>query len=485
MTPKSKTFYWFDTETTGTSPARDRILQLASQRTNLELQPIGKPFETLVRFPPETIPDPVALTISRIKPTHCLDNGIEEWMLMQTLTKHLQIPNTTLIGYNNITFDDHFLRYGMYRNLRPPYEHEYKNGNQRLDLLNIVRLTAALRPTGVEWPLVNGEPVFSQGVIAEANGLDTNKLHDALADVNITIELARLIKKSQPKLWQYTIALPNSQYIKNLLDVDRPVIGLHVSPRYSNARYCLAPVLPITHHPTMSNRVIVVDLMSNVDLLLKGTAEDIKESLFTPLESSTEDHDTQDRLGVQVVARNQSSVVAPFATLPKNDTARLKINLDTVQQARDRLLRDENLATKLRQVFQPEAGEATERIAEEALYDGFIPDSDAKQCQEFWQNIELGQAWCRASFDDQRLRDLYLRLKTRMAPEQLSEAARTGYHSFVQQQLSRPERRLDEILAQTRRQLDELPRGDTFDVLQDLHSYLTELSKQYDLDITR
>jgi len=476
-------FYWYDTETTGLVPYRDRILQFASQRTNLELEPIGEPFTKLVRFPPEVLPSPDALSISKLKPSQCLEQGIEEWELMRRLSNHLKHPHTRLIGYNNTGFDDYFLRYGMYRNLFPPYAHEHKNGNYRLDLLNIARLTAALRPDGIDWPIEDDKPVFSQGAIAEANGFNTEGLHDALVDVNLCIKIARLINKSQPKLWQYAVDLPVSNYIKKLLTVDGGSICLHVSAQYSNARYCLTPVLPIALHPKLSNRVIVVDLMSNIELILNRTSEEIQEALFRSREQSREENDEQDRPGLNLVALNQSPVVAPIQTLPQSGLKRLKIDLDAIHRARDNLLKVEGLQQKLQKVYDGEHEQESEKIAEESLYHGFISDSDSQLCKKFWQNIKPEKPWHDVNFEDQRLRDLHSRLKVKMAPEQMSQASRTQYREFIREQLTRPEHNLADTLNQTKQLLKTQPPEDKTDVLQNLHSYLLQQSQKFDLPL--
>ena len=476
-------FYWYDTETTGLLPYRDRILQFASQRTDLELALLDKPFNKLVRFPPEVLPSPLALAISKIKPSQSLEHGIEEWELMRQLSSHLKSPHTRLIGYNNTRFDDNFLRYGMYRNLLPPYAHEYKNGNYRLDLLNIARLTAALRPDGIDWPIEDDTPVFSQGAIATANGFNTAGLHDALVDVKLCIEIARLIKQAQPKLWQYATELPASTYIQKLLNIDAPSICLHISAQYSNARYCLAPVLPIAAHPKFSNRVIVVDLMSNVELVLNRTAEEIQEALFRSREQSCEENVEQNRPGLNLVTLNQSPVVAPIQTLPQRGLKRLKIDLDAVHHARDNLLKVEGIQQKLQRVYDQEHERESEKIAEESLYDGFISDSDSQLCKKFWQHIKPEKPWYDVNFEDQRLRDLYSRLKVKLAPEQVSQASRTQYREFVREQLTRPEHNLADTFNQTKQLLKSQPPEDEIEVLQDLHSYLLQQSQKFDLPL--
>ena len=50
-----ETIYWYDFETFGRNPARDRLAQFAGLRTDYDLNPVGKP---LVKYCKLTKSDP-------------------------------------------------------------------------------------------------------------------------------------------------------------------------------------------------------------------------------------------------------------------------------------------------------------------------------------------------------------------------------------------------------------------------------------------
>ena len=52
-----------------------------------------------------------------------------------------------------------------------------------------------------------------------ANGVAHANAHDALSDVLATIEMARLVKNAQPKLFEYLFDLRNKNKVKALIDV--------------------------------------------------------------------------------------------------------------------------------------------------------------------------------------------------------------------------------------------------------------------------
>ncbi len=465
--------YWYDTETTGIDRTRDRVVQFASQRTNFDLKPIGKPFIQFVKLPPEILPDPEALCVTKISPQKLKSDGVDEWELFHHLNQDLCQGNTCIIGYNNIGFDDIFLRFGMWRNLLPPYRHEFHRGNARLDLLNILRLACALRPDGMNWPYEDGYPKFSLSAISEANDIPTQGAHDALVDVELSIKAARLLKRAQSRLWKYCLSLRERNTARKLIDrhFGQPI--LHVSQFYSNQRYCIAPVVPITFHPVFSNRVICVDLLSNVSLLGKSSDE-IAARQFAPAS------EPQDRPGIVVIPLNQSPVVAPYTTLKSKNFKRLNINPKLVKANLKALQSFQDLDEKLHMVYakQPEMESAS--IAEEALYDGFISKEDEKKCELFWRQVSKNKGWSKVRFDDHRLNHLYSRLKVRKAPSLLSKSEQLQHRKFVCEQLTGEKRNFNQVLESTQ----ALLRDDSLDlqikpVLRDYELYLNEIAQEY------
>lgn len=476
-------FYWYDTETTGLRNSYDRIIQFAGQRTDLNLNPLGEPLSEYVQLPPEIVPTADSFKITKIRPKILVEKGIPEYELFGRLRDQLQTANTCIIGYNNISFDDNFIRFGMYRNLLPPYEHEHTRGNTRLDFLNIVRLAGALRPQGLEWPVVDGVPTFALGNLAQANNIPIDGVHDALADVDITLAFARKLKSAQPKLWNYAYKLRKQKLARELLDPTARKPVLHVSAKYGNSRYCIAPVLPITRHPDMFNRVIVVDLGSNIDLLFSNDSDELAKVLFERKEDE-EKTDSEERLNISVVALNQAPMVAVLNTLLPENIKRLNIDRDRIERNGRKLLETTNLAKKLRIIYGERKREIKSTNAEEALYDSFIPDGDRTECVNFWKGMKHDKSWKNARFEDARLQELHARLKTKMAPQELTESERQDYHRFVSRELVRSERNLFDMQKATKELLQQELSSEETVVLQELYDYLQQTATQYSVDNT-
>ena len=192
--------YWHDYETFGVDPRRDAPVQFAGIRTDVELNLVGDPLVIFCRPPTDRLPSPEACLVTGITPQQAMAEGVCEAEFISAIHAELSIPGTCGVGYNTLRFDDEVTRNCLYRNFFDPYEREWRNGNSRWDIIDMVRLTAALRPDGIEWPLdAEGKPSFRLELLTQVNGISHRGAHDALADVHATIDLARLIKKRQPK----------------------------------------------------------------------------------------------------------------------------------------------------------------------------------------------------------------------------------------------------------------------------------------------
>ena len=197
------TFFFYDLETSGLNAREDRIMQFAGQRTDLNLNKIGDPVNILVKMTDDTLPSPQAIMVTKITPQSTLADGLTEAEFCQYLTDEIFTENTCVVGYNSVRFDDEFMRHLFWRNFRDPYEWQWADGRSRWDLLDVVRLTRALRPEGINWPVVDGKATNRLELLTKENGISHEHAHDALSDVEALISVTKLIKEKQPQLYDY------------------------------------------------------------------------------------------------------------------------------------------------------------------------------------------------------------------------------------------------------------------------------------------
>ena len=430
MTPNRalpESFFWYDLETSGTDPASDRIMQFAGQRTDADLRPVGEPLAAWVRLGPDVLPHPDACLVTGLTPQWVQANGDDEWQVLRRAEREfLAQPNTCVAGYNNLRFDDEFLRYGLYRNLFDPYAREWQNGNSRWDLIDVARAACALRPEGVRWPEEDGAPVFRLERLCAANGIRHHQPHDARGDVAATIALARLLKTAQPKLWRYALANRRREATRELLLPLGKRICAHVSGRFASARRCLAPVVSVAEHPAVPARLIVADLAQDVAPLVEYDAGELRERLFAPAEDATA-QPPPDRPPLKVVVANRCPFLAPIEVVRPGDARRLQLDMSVVRRRRDQLAATAGLAEKVAAVYQRESPRQAPADPEFALYDGFVDDDDRRRMERLRQALADAAPLPTDQPKDPRLATLRMRLLARLRPEAASAADRADW----------------------------------------------------------
>jgi exodeoxyribonuclease I len=424
----STTLYWHDYETFGQNPRWTGIAQFAGIRTDEGLKEIGEPLMVYCQPPQDSWPDPMACLITGITPQHCRQNGLPDYQFAKILLRELGRPGTCGVGFNNIRFDDEFTRQLLYRNFYDPYEREWKNGNSRWDLLDVLRMARALRPEGIVWPVDDqGNPTMKLERLTAANNIEHAGAHDALVDVRATIAMARLLKNSQPKLYDYAFQLRSKKFAGQQLDLKTHRPLLHTSGKLGGKCLFTSMVMPLMQQPGNSNGVVVFDLMQDPAALIELPAEEIRKRIFTATRDLEEGIE---RLALKTVHLNKSPMLAPISLL--NDQVEARIGLDRArcEQHWQALLPElSQVCEKLVEVFiQPY--EPPVRDAEFLIYDGFFNEQDKREQQAVRRASEEELATRNFVFADKRLGELLFRYRARNFPASLSVGEQAQWQEF-------------------------------------------------------
>jgi exodeoxyribonuclease-1 len=292
----------------------------------------------------------------------------------------------------------------------------------------------ALRPEGVEWPMVEdarsvdpGEaedrsagqrPSFRLQDLANANGIGHEDAHDALADVRATIELARRIRTAQPRLFNWSLELRNKQKAKELLNPASPAPVVHTSGRIPSVRGCTTVVLPLATHPENDKAIIVFDLMGDADALIESDAEAIRDRVFT---SAADLPENLTRFPLKAVKLNAVPMLAPISVLAGVDHERIGLDMERCKRNAELILR--HLQTVQRSVREAFSGryEDQEVDPDLALYSGgFFEESDRRLMNAIRRCTPAELSERNWEFIDRRLPLMLLRYRARNWPDTLS-----------------------------------------------------------------
>ena len=425
-------FYWFDYETFGTHPAWDRPCQFAGVRTDMNLNEIEEPSVFFCRQSMDYLPNPIACQVTGLSPQQVNESGLCESEFIARIIEQIGAPGTCSLGYNNIRFDDEFTRHILFRNYRDAYEHEYKDGNSRWDLLDVVRLTRALRPDGINWPVNDeGRPSNRLEHLTAANGIEHGNAHDALSDVRATIGIARLIRQKQPRLFSYAFELRTKHAVAKSLNVRQANISLLVSTNIPATRSHLAAILPICLDPKRGNSVIVLDLQNDPTQWLDLSADEIARLTFNRGKSTN-------RPGLMTVQTNKCPVVMPYRALLDADAERLGIDKTRIEKHRQiaQRLHSDEMRSKIAQAMHRE-WESEDVEVEGSLYSGGFFSADDKQRAAALLNANPASIQgIGIHFEDERLKRLAPRFQARNYPESLSAAGLEKWKAFCHDRLT-------------------------------------------------
>lgn len=428
------TYYFYDLETTGFDARYGRIMQFAGQRTNDKFEPIGKPFEALIRISEEVLPSPEAVMVTGITPQMTLENGYAEAEFLSKFADEVLKPDTVVLGYNNVRFDDEFMRNLLYRNFYDPYEWQWKDGRNRWDLLDVGRMMRALRPEGINWPTDDkGNPTNRLEMITKLNDIEHSGAHDALADVRATIELAKLFKSKQPKLFDYLLSKRAKNDVAKLVDPDNPQPFVYSSGRYPSEDLKTTVVYPIAPHPHNSSSVLVYDLRHDPDDFADMSINDMIDNLKTKYKDRGEDYV---RLPIKPLALNKCPAVAPVGVLDEDSWKRINLDLKTIQKNLAKLKKQDIIAKKAHEVWDAYGKpRKSDKDVEGQLYDGFMNDKDKTALAEVRSKSADELADYHPNFIDERLPELLLRYKARNYPRSLSKEEKDLWTKHVKSRL--------------------------------------------------
>ncbi|NHB88307.1 exodeoxyribonuclease I [Photorhabdus tasmaniensis] len=413
------TFYIHDYETFGKHPALDRPAQFAGVRTDMDFNIIEEPLVIYCLPADDYLPQPEAVMITGITPQVAREKGVNEAEFARQIHNVFSVPNSCILGYNNIRFDDEVSRNIFYRNFYDPYAYSWQKGNSRWDLLDVLRTCYALRPEGIIWPKNDdGLPSFKLEHLTKANNVEHLQAHDAMSDVYATIAMAKLLKQAQPKMFNYFFQLRNKQKVSNLIDIPQMKPLVHVSGMFGAARSNTSLVAPLAWHPINRNAVIMCDLTRDISPLLELDADALRERLYT---RHDELQPNQPSVPVKLVHINKCPIIAPDNTLRTEDAQRLKLDRDHCEKNLTILRNNPQIREKVVELFAEAEPFPESDNVDAQLYNGFFSDADKTAMNIIRETLPQNLPALDLTFQDPRIKTLLFRYRARNYPATLTD----------------------------------------------------------------
>lgn len=432
----ANSIFWYDFETFGINPRFDRLSQFAGIRTDEDLNIIGEPLTLYCKPASDMLPDPRACLITGITPQKAEQEGLIEAEFIAKIHQQFAHPNTCVAGFNNIRFDDEFTRNTLYRNFYNAYGHEWQNNNSRWDIIDMVRLTRALRPQGINWPEDNGRPSIRLELLTKENGISHEAAHDAMSDVYATIAIAKLIKDKYPRLYEHIYKLRKKNVVLQQFNLRERFALLHVSSRYSAERGAIAMVMPLCMHPTNKNAIVVYDLAAEPKSFISIDAEEIAARLYTP---ASELPEGVERIPLKLVHINKCPIIVPLKTMDEAAAERLQIDIKQCEAHRQIILSNiDAIVEKTTEVFEQQDFPENNDPDAQLYSGGFFSHEDSNRMDTIRNTPANELAALHLNFDDSRLEEMFFRYRARNYPETLNADEQQQWDAYRKQKFNEP-----------------------------------------------
>lgn len=443
-------FVFYDTETTGSNAWYDQILQFAAIRTDDELNELER-LEIRCRLLPHIVPSPGALVVTGVNIGQLIDPSLPSHyeMICAIRERLLSWSPAVFVGYNNLEFDEMLVRQALYQTLHSPYLTN-TNGNSRADILQIAMALNQFEPGILNFVMrPDGKPSFKLDQLAPANGFAHKNAHDALADVQATIHIARLIRSKTREFWDHTITLGSKTAAVDYALVEP--MRLYTEFHYIRPHNWL--VSPIAVDPNHMSHVVSYDLGVPPDELLNLDEEALLKRLVISPKP------------LRVIKANACPVIMPWtrgdghvetSKLGGTELRRRAYIIQTDRGLRERLMKAHALA---KTEFEPSP------YLEGQIYDGFPSFADQRAMDDFQKADWLTRVKLASAFDDRRLRQIARRLIYLERPDLLDATTRAEFDQAINKRLLSAEKvpwlTLPKAIDHTDAMIEEANQADT------------------------
>lgn len=475
-------YFFYDLETSGFDARNDRIMQFAGIRTNKDLEPVGEPYNIMIKMTPEVVPSPDAIMVTGITPQATLQDGVTEAEFLKIFFDEIVTDDTCFLGYNTVRFDDEFMRFLLYRNFYDPYEWQWQNGCSRWDLLDAVRMTRALRPDGIKWPFNDqGKATNRLELITTLNGIDHYAAHDALSDVYATIAVARLIRDKQRKLYDYLFDHRGKKLVEEVASSGQPFI--YSSGKYPAETEKTTVVVKLTDN-SQHRGVYVYDLRHDPAEFASLTPQQLVERW-----QYTRDPEAPKRLPVKLLQFNHCPAVAPLGTLDGPSQERLSLDLDTVKKHLHDMRSYPEFAGNVLKAVEIMDAKREKALAgkgpqdvDALLYDGFIGGDDKTVMRAVRAALPAEISSFDKNLRDGRLKELLPRYKARNYPDSLNDEERKEWEDLCRDRLmdGGQQSRLAKFFTRLQELAAENPGQDKAFLLEELQLYGQSIMPTYE-----
>jgi len=414
-------YIFTDTETTGLDINFSQIIQIGSLLTDDSLSQ-EKSQDIGCKLLPWIVPSPEAYLVHK-KVESLNEDSMSHYEMMKLLRstwlEWSKGRNPVYVTYNGHRFDEELFRRQFFWNLLPLYMTNTL-GASRLDMLSTLQLVANFFPDSLNLPIFDEEDVSMKLTDwSQANSIEIENAHDALADCVQMHELAKLIIEKANPVWRASVKGSSKTGNFEILQSE-PFAMIGEVVRRKKFTY---PVTFCGQNPKMNNEVAVADLYFDPDQLEDLTDSELLEQIGN---SGTAIRKVRINKSIPVIASDQIPDLEKYLDIPHEQL------IDRARKVRENI----KLQTRISELLASnQINYPPPKYLEQTVYSGFPSDADDLWMERFHTLPWEERSKILDGFEDTRYKELAERLVCANNPESVKPDTMSRYQNFLNQRL--------------------------------------------------
>ena len=414
-------YIFTDTETTGLDINFSQIIQIGSLLTDDSLSQ-EKSQDIGCKLLPWIVPSPEAYLVHK-KVESLNEDSMSHYEMMKLLRstwlEWSKGRNPVYVTYNGHRFDEELFRRQFFWNLLPLYMTNTL-GASRLDMLSTLQLVANFFPDSLNLPIFDEEDVSMKLTDwSQANSIEIENAHDALADCVQMHELAKLIIEKANPVWRASVKGSSKTGNFEILQSE-PFAMIGEVVRRKKFTY---PVTFCGQNPKMNNEVAVADLYFDPDQLEDLTDSELLEQIGN---SGTAIRKVRINKSIPVIASDQIPDLEKYLDIPHEQL------IDRARKVRENI----KLQTRISELLASnQINYPPPKYLEQTVYSGFPSDADDLWMERFHTLPWEERSKVLDGFEDIRYKELAERLVCANNPESVKHETMSRYQNFLNQRL--------------------------------------------------
>lgn len=468
-------FVFYDLETTGKNKDWSQIIQFGAIYLNQNFEELDR-FEIKCRLKVGVVPEPEALIVNNTSIENLRSYNYSHYELIKSIKDKIeQWSPAYFFGYNSINFDEEILRKSFFKSLFNAYATQLE-GNKRGDLLNIIRSFVKFDPTIFKTILnAKGNTSFKLENLTKENKIN-HMAHDAMGDVIATIELAKIIKKTNANFWDNNLKSCSKKDVETfILSNDFFSLNEFLFGKTNTSLVTYICMHPHFNYPQCYDLSIDPKEVINLNYgdlkkrykekprFLKSLNNSKHPSIFDKnyfLKSNSISHEKQ------ILYKERSNLI-------KSDTQfieKIKLILSEEFNYKENFKSQEDV------------------LAEESLYLGGFPSyNDKLVMEDFHQSDWKNKYILSKKFDDKRFEYFAMKIIYEESPEHLSKNEFNVFHKNIGKHIMTTDNVNWFTIPKAYKQIDDLRNKYTIemdeekiDFIEKINSYLLKMEKTFE-----